>query len=348
MMPSPSAINFPLFSLNGLVLMLLLLPHSSIRATEYEFKLDGKVLELHDCNFDATISVFDMYLYENVGLQLDKAAPLLAGLKKPIVVAKIDAEKYTSLASKHDIEEFIHAAGCSFHISIVGLNESIISNLAIKYKKRAWFSVAKDFSDDIMTKFDIDKTPALAAIHLVSDEYSIFDGPLEEKLLKNYIKQKFFPLVLPVNEEAKKFVVTIWSDEGDEKSKGLIKVLRWEDFAESFDVSKKTKLPKMVLWNCNEEYYMVICSESIDETDMGNQVSRFLEGYRKGRVLKKRYNGSVLMDFINSQLGGRYVLILIFVVLAMVLIRSTDMEEPMRGGIRDQVDAVRRSTVRQK
>ncbi|XP_073275368.1 uncharacterized protein [Primulina huaijiensis] len=40
----------------------------------------------------------------NVGLELDKAAPLLSGLKKPMVVAKVDADKYTSLASKHDIE----------------------------------------------------------------------------------------------------------------------------------------------------------------------------------------------------------------------------------------------------
>lgn len=60
-----------------------------------------------------------------------------------------------------------------------GLNESTISNLAIKYKKRAWFSVAKDFSDDIMTMYDFDKAPALAAIHLGSNEHSIFYGPLE-------------------------------------------------------------------------------------------------------------------------------------------------------------------------
>lgn len=36
--------------------------------------------------------------------QLEKAAPVLAGLKQPIVVAKIDADKYRSLANKHEIE----------------------------------------------------------------------------------------------------------------------------------------------------------------------------------------------------------------------------------------------------
>lgn len=40
----------------------------------------------------------------NLALQLDKAAPILAGLKPPIVVAKIDADKYRKLGSKHDIE----------------------------------------------------------------------------------------------------------------------------------------------------------------------------------------------------------------------------------------------------
>lgn len=51
------------------------------------------------------------------------------------------------------------------------------------------------------------------------------------------------------------------------------------------------------------------------------------------------------MDFINSQRGGRYVLILIFVVLVMVLIRSTNMEEPPTVRIRDQVDDAKSSTV---
>lgn len=37
-------------------------------------------------------------------LQLDEAAPVLAGLKEPIVIAKVNADKYTRLASKHDVE----------------------------------------------------------------------------------------------------------------------------------------------------------------------------------------------------------------------------------------------------
>lgn len=37
-------------------------------------------------------------------LQLDAAAPILAKLDHPIVVAKINADKYSKLASKYEIE----------------------------------------------------------------------------------------------------------------------------------------------------------------------------------------------------------------------------------------------------
>lgn len=37
-------------------------------------------------------------------LQLDLAAPALAALKEPIVIAKVNADKFTRLASKYDVE----------------------------------------------------------------------------------------------------------------------------------------------------------------------------------------------------------------------------------------------------
>lgn len=64
-------------------------------------------------------------------------------------------------------------------------------------------------------------------------------------------------------------------DEEDEKSKELIKLLKaaasanrdlvfgyvgfkqWEEFSESFEITKRTKLPKMVVWDGNEEYFSV-------------------------------------------------------------------------------------------
>lgn len=37
-------------------------------------------------------------------MQLDAAAPVLAALKDSIVIAKVDADKFTNLAKKYDVE----------------------------------------------------------------------------------------------------------------------------------------------------------------------------------------------------------------------------------------------------
>ncbi|KAL2497323.1 Protein disulfide-isomerase 5-2 [Abeliophyllum distichum] len=389
---------------------------------EHQFKVNGKVLELEESNFGAAISTFDYILVDfyapwcghckRLAPELDKAAPVLAGLKQPIIVAKIDADRYKRLASKHEIDgyptlkmfirgvpsdyygprnadllvrflkkfvapdvsilnsdssisEFVEAAGTHFPIFIgFGLNESVISNLAVKYKKKAWFSVAKDFSGAVMTKYDFDKVPALASIHPAHNEQSIFYGPFEEKFPEDYIKQSLFPLALPINldtlkllkDDERKIVLTIVQDETDEKSLELIKFMKaaasanrdlifgyvgvkqWEDFAESFEVDKKSKLPKMIVWDGNKEYFSIIGSESIEETDIGTQISRFLEGYREGNVIQKRITGPSLIDFISSQMGIRLVFMIMFVVAVMILIFTIGKEEPLRGGSLDQVD----------
>lgn len=53
----------------------------------------------------------------NAALQLDKAAPVLAGLKPPVVVAKVDADKYRKLGSKHDVE---YVVSFSWNSSVLG------------------------------------------------------------------------------------------------------------------------------------------------------------------------------------------------------------------------------------
>ncbi|KAK4490065.1 hypothetical protein RD792_000719 [Penstemon davidsonii] len=420
--------SLSLFALHLLFVLSLFLLFPWFSASENQFKLDGKVLELDDSNFDAAIANFDYMLVDfyapwcghckRLAPELDKAAPILAGLKKPIIVAKVDADKYRKLASKHDIDgyptlkifmhgvsteyygprksdllvryltkfvapdvvtlssdsaikDFIDSAGTNFPIFIgFGLNESMIANLGVKYKKKAWFSVAMDFSEDIMTLYDFDKVPALAAIHPVYNEQSIFYGPFEEKFIEDYIKQSLLPLILPISEDSlkslkddqRKVVLTIMDDEADEKSKGLLKVLKsaasanrdlvfgyvgvkqWEDFAESFEVYRKTPLPKMVVWDGDEEYYTVVGSESMDETDMGTQVSRFLEGYRGGSVVQKRITGPTFMGFIRSQIGT-IALLLIFTVLVVVLIFTMTREEPLIVGTREQAAEDSHSTL---
>jgi len=42
-------------------------------------------------------------------LQLDAAAPVLATLNKPIVIAKVDADKHTRLGKKYDVR-YVSAA----------------------------------------------------------------------------------------------------------------------------------------------------------------------------------------------------------------------------------------------
>ena len=37
-------------------------------------------------------------------LQLDEAAPVLAGLSTPIIIAKVNADKYRKLGSKYGVE----------------------------------------------------------------------------------------------------------------------------------------------------------------------------------------------------------------------------------------------------
>lgn len=104
-----------------------------------------------------------------------------------------------------------------------------------------------------------------------------------DQFLEDFVKQNLFPLVVPINydtlkllkDDERKIVLTIVDDVEDEKSKVLIKILRaaasanrdlvfgyvgvkqWEDFAETFEVYKETKLPKMVVWDGNEEYSTV-------------------------------------------------------------------------------------------
>lgn len=95
-------------------------------------------------------------------------------------LTKFVAPDVAVLTSDSSIRDFTEAAGTNFPIFIgFGLNESVIMDLGVKYKKKAWFSVAKDFSDDIMNLYDFDKVPALVAIHPVYNEKSIFYGPFE-------------------------------------------------------------------------------------------------------------------------------------------------------------------------
>lgn len=396
----------------------LSLPFSTCSA---QFTLDGTVLELTDSNFNQAISSFD-YIFvdfyapwcghcKRLAPELDKAASILAHLKEPVVIAKINADKYSGIANKYEIDgfptlkifihgvptdyygprkanllvpflkkfvapdvailssdaeirNFIEEAGLNFPIFIgYGLNESVITNLAVKYKKRAWFSVAKDFSEDAMVLHDFDKVPALITLHPTYDERSIFYGPFEEPFLEEFVQQNMFPIVVPINYETlkqlrddeRKVVLTIMDDEKAEKSRQLIETLKaaasanrdfifayvgvkqYTEFAESFEVTKKTKLPKMIVWDGNEDFFSVIGSESInEEEEQRSQVTRFMEGYKDGSVIQKQIGALSFMGYINSLIGVRTIYIIVFVVLIIMIIQAITKEEPLRVGTREQ------------
>ncbi|KAF8714749.1 hypothetical protein HU200_027272 [Digitaria exilis] len=321
-------------------------------------------------------------------MQLDEAAPVLAGLSEPIVVAKVNADKYRKLGSKYGVDgfptlmlfihgvpieytgsrkadqlvrnlkkfvapdvsilesdtaikNFVENAGTSFPMFLgFGLNESLITEYGRKYKKRAWFAVAKDFSEDIMVTYDFDKVPALVAIHPKYKEQSVSYGPFEGNFLEDFVRQSLLPLVVPINTETlrmlnddeRKVVLTIVEDDSDGNSTQLVQVLRsaananrdlvfgyvgirqWDEFVETFDVSKSSQLPKLLVWDRNEEYELVDGSERLEEGDQASQISQFLEGYRAGRTTKKKVSGPSFMGFLNSLVSMNSLYILIFVI----------------------------------
>lgn len=404
----------------------LLLTSISAADGDTQFAANGKVTELDESNFESAISSFDYILVDfyapwcghckRLAPELDAAAPILAELREPIVIAKVNADKYRRLGDKYEIDgfptlklfthgvpmdyygprnadllvrflkkfvapdvailnsdtaisSFVEAAGTYFPIYIgFGMNESAIAKFAIKYKKKAWFAVAKDFSDSIMESYDFDKVPALVSLHHTYDERNIFYGPFDDQFLEEFIKQNLFPLCLPISadtlkllrDEERKIVLTIVEDESDDKSRQLTKILKaaasanrdllfayvglqqYQDFVEPFEISKKTKLPKMVVWDGNEEYFTVIGSESIGEEDQGSEITRFLEGYREGRMVSKKISGPSFMQFINSLIGIRLIFIIVFVVVVMMLFQSLgnygeeDTQRPSRRDIREE------------
>ncbi|KAI4388813.1 hypothetical protein MLD38_001108 [Melastoma candidum] len=414
--------TFPLLLLAAVISAVISSPAAAASTLDGFSIWDGKVLELDESNFDAAISKFDFVFVDfyapwcghckRLSPELDAAAKVLASLKEPIVIAKVDADKYSKLAIKHDIDgfptlkifangvptdyygprksdllvrylkkfvapdvalldsdsavsEFVESAGTHFPIYIgFGLDEAVILDYAKKYKKKAWFAVAKDFSEDVMVSYDFDKVPSLVALHPTYDEKNIFYGPFEENFVEDFVKQNFLPAIVPINRDTLKvltdddrnIVLTIVEDEGEDLSKKLFKLLKaaayanrdlifayvginqFGEFADSFGGTGKNELPKMIVWDGNEQYLTVVGSERIDTDveDPETQISGFIKGYREGSTEQKRIGGPSFMKYVNSLIGIRTVYILVFLVCMLMLIRSISKEEPLRVGTREE------------
>uniref|UniRef100_A0A0D9VGY1 Thioredoxin domain-containing protein n=1 Tax=Leersia perrieri TaxID=77586 RepID=A0A0D9VGY1_9ORYZ len=320
---------------------------------EFQIPRDGKVLELDDGNFEAAVRAVDFLFVDfyapwcghckRLAPQLDEAAPVLAGLSTPIIVAKVNADKYKKLGSKYGVDGF--------------------PTLMLFDHGTPTEYTAKDFSEDMMVFYDFDKVPALVSVNPKYHEQSIFYGPFDDgAFLEEFIRNSLLPLTVPINRETvkmlnddgRKVVLTILEDdESDENFLRLIKVLRsaasanrdlvfgyvgvkqWEEFTDTFDVSKSSELPKMLVWDKKEEYEIVEGSERLEEGDHGSQISRFLKGYRAGRTIKKKVGG-----YSPTLLGVNAVYILIFLVAVLVVLMyfSGQGEEDQRSRQRAHED----------
>jgi protein disulfide-isomerase A1 len=374
-------------------------------------QLEGRVLELNDTNFEAAISRFDYLLVDfyapwcvhckRLSPELDVAAPVLADSDTPIVLAKIDADKFTSLASKYDVSgyptlkffingfptdysgprkadslvpylkklagpdvvvlksnsevhEFIKASDKKFPIFIgFGVEESLVVDFGKQYKKRAWFSVAKEISDEAMVEYDFDKKPALLAIRPEYNEQDIFYGPFEGEFLQEFIQQSLLPSCVPIRYETLKLlkddqrpmVLTIVKDEMEDKSLQLIKTLKaaasgnrdlvfayvgskqWEEFVDTFNVGRKTKLPMIIVWNGDLEYYSVSGLETLNEENLESEITRFVEGYRQGRTIKQSVKGPSFLDFLYSLISIKTVYTIVVVVAVLILALNMSSSE---------------------
>lgn len=386
------------------------------------FPRDGRVIDLDDSNFEAALSSIDFLFVDfyapwcghckRLAPELDEAAPVLAGLSEPIMVAKVNADKYRKLGSKYGVDgfptlmlfihgvpieytgsrkadllvrnlkkfvapdvsilesdsaikSFVENAGTSFPMFIgFGVNESLITEYGGKYKKRAWFAIAQDFSEELMMAYGFDKAPALVALHPKYNEQSVFYGPFEGRFLEDFIRQSLLPLTVPINTETlkllddddRKVVLAILEDDSDENSAQLVTVLRsaananrdlvfgyvgvkqWEEFVETFDVSKSSQLPKLLVWDRNEEYEQVDGSERLEEGDQASQISQFLEGYRAGRTTKKKVSGPSFMGFMHSlvSMNSLYILMFVVALLGVMLYFSGQDDTPQLRRIHDE------------
>lgn len=101
--------------------------------------------------------------------------------------------------------------------------------------------------------------------------------------MEDFIRQNQLPLTVPINSETlklvkddeRKIVLTIVEDELDENSLKLVRILRsaatanrdlifgyvgvkqWGEFVDTFDISKRSKLPKLLVWDGKEDYHIV-------------------------------------------------------------------------------------------
>ena len=111
-------------------------------------------------------------------------------------------------------------------------------------------------------------------------------------------------------------------------------------------MTKKQFQYLLILTILNSFVLKVVGSEDLDDNDQGSQISRFLEGYRDGKTIKKEMNGPSLIGFINSLVSIRTVYLIVFIVAVLMVIQnfSQTEENPQFRGIQDGAEGTDAST----
>lgn len=101
----------------------------------------------------------------------------------------------------------------------------------------------------------------------------------------------------------------------------------------------------------NTDFYVnfqVVGSENIEEEDQGTQITKFLEGYREGRTVKKRLSGPTLTQYLQRSFDIRMVYIVVFMIAVLMLIQTLgkggDSGEYQRVANQDKVNQPSSST----
>ncbi|KAJ3671679.1 hypothetical protein LUZ60_007758 [Juncus effusus] len=262
---------------------------------------------------------------------------------------KLASPNVSILDSDESIHAFVKGAEKEYPVFIgFGLEDSqpVLAEFGGQFKKKAWFSIAKNFSEEMMVFYDFDKVPALVSMNEKYNERSVFYGPFEADFLEDFIRQNMLPLTVAIRydtlkllkEDKRKIVLTILNDENEEKSQNLIKILKsaananrefifcyvglvqFEEFADTFDSTKADVLPKMLVWDGNEEYYLVEGIETLGAEDQGTQVSQFLQGFKEGKTIKKRVKEPSFEGFVKSIMGVGTILIILIMVAGLFVI----------------------------
>ncbi|KAL3688634.1 hypothetical protein R1sor_014943 [Riccia sorocarpa] len=279
-------------------------------------------------------------------------------------VRRATAPDISSLSSEAEVDSFQKNVSDSSPIFLgFGLTESVLKEPATKFRKKAWFAVVQDVSDDLMVKFDFDKTPALVVTHPEADERAVYYGPFRGADLEQFVQQNLLPLVTKMSSETLKhlredgrpIVLGIYSGRHPESASHFMKMLKaaspanrdfvfshvdaaiWPAFVKPFGVDKRTILPTVVIWNGLAEYSAHEDEEAFIARDAQTQITKFLQDFKANKIKRIKLKEPSFLEKAKEIIWGLptvYMLVTIFILVW--LLQGCAWKEIIRDGSMDE------------